>query len=132
MPPEMTERRERARLWHIERERQQAELEALPESDLKQRAIDALDSASNLLWTNAPVLDVQLRSNGWTQDFARELGDHLADIRVSVEDGTYDGSGSGLGRWMIEQVSPKTTDFLKQAVYHASYILKALEHKREC
>jgi hypothetical protein len=127
----MTERRERARLWLIERERQQAELEALPESDLKQRAIEALDSASNLLWTNAPVLDVQLRSDGWTQGFAREFGDHLAEIRVSMEDGTYHGSGSGLGRWMMEQVSPKTKDFLKLAVYDASYILEALAHKRE-
>ncbi len=74
-------------------------------------------------------MDVQLRSNGWTEDFARELGDHLAEIRVTVEDGTYDGVGSGLGRWMMEQVSPKTEDFLKLAVDDAGYILEALARK---
>jgi hypothetical protein len=41
-----------------------------------------------------------------------------------------DDSGPGPGRSMMEQVSPKTEDFLKLAVYDASYLLEALDDKR--
>lgn len=119
------------RLWFIGREAEQARLEALPEEVLEERTAEALSTASGLLLAAASALDTELRDHGWTEEFARNLANHLAEFRDAIRAGTYRiGDRYPLGRWVQEYISPKTSDWLKDAVYNANDLLEAWDHRQ--
>ena len=104
----------------------QAEFDSLSIDEVRDRAADALSSATDLLRT-APINE-ELERHGWTPEFARGMAQECDRLRVMVEHGTYpaEWGGYGLGRSMQEEIDPTTTDDLTMAVLHATSYLKAM------
>jgi hypothetical protein len=68
---------------------------------------------------------------GWNAVFAHGLADECDRLGSLVEAGTYPKGpvATGLGSWIQEEVDPKTTDALKEAVYRAQSYLEAMSRR---
>lgn len=121
--------REQLREYQKQQAELQAEFDSLPIDEVRNRVAGALSSAVEVL--RGTPIDEQLHSHGWTPEFAHGLADECERIRTMVEAGSYlsEWGGAGLGRWMQEEVDPKTTDTLKDAVHHAQSYLKAMSDR---
>jgi hypothetical protein len=107
--------------------------DSLPLDEVKDLAIARLCDAEEAL-TQTPI-DGTLASHGWNESFAHSMGAECARLRTHVETGTYDPAwgGSGLGRSLLDQVSPmaEDADHLHDAVIEAQEALRALSRQLE-
>jgi hypothetical protein len=108
----------------------QAEFDSLPIDEARNRAVMALSSAADLL-RHTPV-NRELESHGWTPEFATRMAEECDRLRDMVELGTYpkDWRGYGLGRSLLEEIDPTTTDSLKRALHRAESYLRAMSSRR--
>ena len=92
-------------------------------------AIRALRRAEEVL-SETPI-DGELADHGWSRSFALGIAKECADLRSHVEGRTYEASwrGAGLMRWMQDDVSPTSTDELKEAVSEAYSALRSLSEQ---
>jgi len=77
------ERRETAQRWLAEHGQAPSDHGPSP-SNLRARTIYALQTAVALLWATNPVLDTQLRNNGWTEDLAQDLGEYIDELSLQL------------------------------------------------
>lgn len=117
---------EKLREYHQREAELQAEFDSLPIDEVRNRVAGALRSAAELL-LNTPI-NQELEMHGWTPEFVRGIAEECDRLRDMVEHDTYprEWEGYGLGRSMLEQIDPTTTDSFKKAVYQAVSYLKAL------
>lgn len=109
----------------------QAEFDDLSIEAVRNRVAGVLRAAAETL-RDTPI-DAELRSHGWTTNFAGGLADECERLLARVGEGTYpnEWGRSGLGRWMQEEVDPTATDTLKDAIHHASDYLQAMAGRRQ-
>jgi hypothetical protein len=117
---------ETLRKYHEREVELQTEFDSLPIDEVRNRVAGALSSAAELL-RNTPISG-DLKSHGWTPAFAGKLVEECDRLRDLVEHDTYprEWGGYGLGRSILEQIDPTTTDSFKKAIYHAGSYLKAM------
>jgi len=108
-----------------------AELDSLPVDEVRLRTIAVLDRTVTLL--RGTPLDAELRRHGWSEDFAEGLASECSRLRDCVEDGTYkrEWGGAGLGRWVLEEVSPMAGDGddLHDSIHEAQFMLRAFSRR---
>ena len=91
---------------------------------LKSEAIVVLSQAAQLL-KNSEMTE-SLTSHGWSRDFARSLGQECGRLQARAEADDLKAPRGvddfGLGRWMLDMVSPleKDRDALSDSVWRAS------------
>lgn len=125
------QQREESERSRAERQREEERLDSLPLEDLKAGTIAALEAAAALL--SETRLDSELRTHGWSERLITLLGGHCFELKTWVWEGTYSAQreGPSLGRWLIEEIDPRTTDELKVAVYRAGDLLAAFARRQQ-
>ena len=106
-----------------------AELDLLPLSELRDRAVATLALAAAQL--QGTEIGDDLKRHGWNRRFADSLAAECRRLRQCVLDGEYERSwgGSGLGRWMLEEVTPMASDSFKEAIHEAQFLLEAYSRR---
>ncbi len=125
------QKREESERSRAERQREEERLDSLPLEDLKAETIAALEAAAALL--SETRLDSELRTHGWSERLMTLLAGHCSELKTWVSEGTYSAQREGppLGRWVIEEIDPRTTDELKVALYRAGDLLAAFARQQQ-
>lgn len=89
------------------------------QEQLKSIATASLGEAEAIL-RNTPI-DETLAGHGWTEWFAEVIADTCAKCREDLEANRYEyeWGGGGLMRQMQDEISPTTSDVLKESVAKA-------------
>jgi hypothetical protein len=124
------QRKEEFERSNADRQLKEARLDSLSLVELKTETITALEAAEVLL--SETELDSSLRSHGWSGQLVSLLAGHCSELRSWVLEGTYTTQREGptLGRWMIEEIDPRSTDSLKTAVFQAGDLLAAFARRQ--